>query len=423
MTETTEAVESVSGDRRFEILVDAVTDYAIYMLDTAGCVANWNTGAERIKGYAASEIIGRHFSVFYTDEDRAACVPERALAEALARGKFEGEGWRIRKDGTRFWANAVIEAIRGPARAAARLRQGDARRERAARGAGNLGAHAPGALPVAEDGGGGPAHRRHRARLQQPAHGDFRQPRADPAAPRGARARAALRRQRAGRGRARRAPDAAAPELRPAPVAPSRAARHQRPHRQLRGRVAARVQRDGRVRSGARSAAAAGADRCGAARGEPAQSRDERARRHAEGRQAHDRDGERRARRGRGGGGRRAAGPLRAHHRRRHRHGHVARDARARLRAVLHDQARGARQRPRLEPGLWLRHAVGRRGDARKRRRPRQQRVRAVAGARCAGRDATLRARPRAPRRRTAATARCSSSRTTPTCCGSRSKR
>ncbi len=114
MADPAERVESVSGERRFEILVDAVTDYAIYMLDAAGRVANWNTGAARIKGYTASEIIGRHFSVFYTAEDRAASVPERALEEALRHGKYEGEGWRVRKDGTRFWANAVIEAIRGP---------------------------------------------------------------------------------------------------------------------------------------------------------------------------------------------------------------------------------------------------------------------------------------------------------------------
>ena len=114
MADTTGPVESVSGDRRFQILVDAVTDYAIYMLDAAGCVANWNTGAERIKGYTASEIVGRHFSVFYTDEDRASGAPERWLEEAVANGKFEGEGWGIRKDGSRFWASAVIEAIRSP---------------------------------------------------------------------------------------------------------------------------------------------------------------------------------------------------------------------------------------------------------------------------------------------------------------------
>ncbi len=114
MAETTLPVESVDGDRRFEILIDAVTDHAIFMLDPAGCVANWNKGAERIEGYAVSEIVGRHFSIFYTDEDRAAGVPARALEEALARGKCESEGWRVRKDGTRFWAHAVIEAIRSP---------------------------------------------------------------------------------------------------------------------------------------------------------------------------------------------------------------------------------------------------------------------------------------------------------------------
>src|SRR4051795_9374447 len=88
---------------RFQLLVDAVSDYAIYMLDTAGLVASWNTGAERIHGYPAAEIIGQPYARFFTPEDYAAGVPTRALALARGTGKFESEGWRVRKDGSRFW--------------------------------------------------------------------------------------------------------------------------------------------------------------------------------------------------------------------------------------------------------------------------------------------------------------------------------
>ena len=97
---------------RADLLVQSVTDYAIYMLDPQGAVVSWNAGAERLKGYAPGEIVGEHFSRFYTDEDRAAGRPERALRLALEQGRYEAEGWRVRKDGTRFWANAVVEPIR-----------------------------------------------------------------------------------------------------------------------------------------------------------------------------------------------------------------------------------------------------------------------------------------------------------------------
>jgi len=103
------------SERRFRLLVEGVVDYAIFMLDPEGRVTNWNTGAARIKGYAASEIVGQHFSRFYTEEDRAEGVPQRALATAARTGKFEAEGWRVRKDGTRFWANVLIDAIRDDA--------------------------------------------------------------------------------------------------------------------------------------------------------------------------------------------------------------------------------------------------------------------------------------------------------------------
>jgi PAS domain S-box-containing protein len=101
-------------ERRFRLLVESVTDLAIYMLDSEGHVVNWNPGAERTKGYSREEIIGRHFSTFYTPEDKAAEIPQRALRAARETGKFETEGWRVRKDGSRFWASVVINAIKAP---------------------------------------------------------------------------------------------------------------------------------------------------------------------------------------------------------------------------------------------------------------------------------------------------------------------
>jgi PAS domain S-box-containing protein len=98
-------------ERRFQLLVASVTDYAIYMLDPSGRVSSWNPGAQRFTGYLSSEIIGQHFSVFYIEEERIAGVPDRALRTALEVGKFEAEGWRVRKDGTRFWADVVIDPI------------------------------------------------------------------------------------------------------------------------------------------------------------------------------------------------------------------------------------------------------------------------------------------------------------------------
>lgn len=101
------------AERRFGILVQGVTDYAIYMLDPDGRVTNWNVGAERIKGYAPDEIIGEHFSRFYAPEDFDAGVPKRALETARETGRYEAEGWRVRKDGSRFWASVVIDRIDG----------------------------------------------------------------------------------------------------------------------------------------------------------------------------------------------------------------------------------------------------------------------------------------------------------------------
>jgi PAS domain S-box-containing protein len=98
-------------EARFRLLVDAVEEYAIYMLDPAGRVATWNAGARRIKGYEAADIIGRPFSIFYIPEDVGAGKPERELAHAVEHGSRRDEGWRVRKDGTRFWANVVLTAV------------------------------------------------------------------------------------------------------------------------------------------------------------------------------------------------------------------------------------------------------------------------------------------------------------------------
>jgi PAS domain S-box-containing protein len=99
-------------EQRLGLLVDAVTDYAIFMLDAGGYVVNWNAGAERIKGYTREEIIGKHFSGFYTEQDRQFGIPQQAILTAARTGKYEAEGWRVRKDGSVFWANAVLNAIR-----------------------------------------------------------------------------------------------------------------------------------------------------------------------------------------------------------------------------------------------------------------------------------------------------------------------
>ena len=99
------------SEQRFRMLVEGVRDYAIYMLDTDGRIANWNAGATAIKGYSAEDIIGQHFSLFYTQEDRERGEPARALETALREGKYEKEAWRVRKDGTRFWASIVIDPI------------------------------------------------------------------------------------------------------------------------------------------------------------------------------------------------------------------------------------------------------------------------------------------------------------------------
>ena len=101
----------LESERRYRRLIEAVVDYAIFQLDVNGIVATWNVGAKRIKGYTADEIIGQHFSKFYTAQDRAAGVPAQALDKARTEGRYEAEGYRVRKDGTHFWASVVIDAI------------------------------------------------------------------------------------------------------------------------------------------------------------------------------------------------------------------------------------------------------------------------------------------------------------------------
>jgi PAS domain S-box-containing protein len=113
ITERKRAEEELrQSEERFRLLVDGVKDYALFMLDPEGRVASWNQGAERIKGYQANEILGRHFSCFYSSEEVKAGKPERELEKAISDGRYEEEGWRIRKDGSRFWADVVITPLK-----------------------------------------------------------------------------------------------------------------------------------------------------------------------------------------------------------------------------------------------------------------------------------------------------------------------
>jgi PAS domain S-box-containing protein len=105
----------VGSDTHYRLLVDSVNDYAIITLDVDGNVTTWNKGAARIKGYTPEEIIGRHFSCFYPQEKIRARLPERELRAAATEGRFEDEGWRVRKDGSQFWANVIITALRDQA--------------------------------------------------------------------------------------------------------------------------------------------------------------------------------------------------------------------------------------------------------------------------------------------------------------------
>ncbi|HEX7233144.1 MAG TPA: PAS domain-containing protein, partial [Candidatus Binatia bacterium] len=103
---------AMGGDQLFRLMVGAVRDYAIFLLDPEGRVASWNEGAERIKGYRQEEILGEHHSRFYLAEEIARGTPQEGIAIAIANGRVEGQGWRLRKDGTRFWADTVMTSVR-----------------------------------------------------------------------------------------------------------------------------------------------------------------------------------------------------------------------------------------------------------------------------------------------------------------------
>src|SRR6478752_189216 len=110
-TKSSQQRDLFESERSFRLLVEGVADYALYMLDPTGIITSWNIGGERIKGYAVHEILGQHFSRFYTEADRANGKPARALRIAREEGRYEEEGWRVRKDGTFFWASVVIDPI------------------------------------------------------------------------------------------------------------------------------------------------------------------------------------------------------------------------------------------------------------------------------------------------------------------------
>jgi PAS domain S-box-containing protein len=109
---TRDMTDRWDAERRYRLLIEGVTDYAIYSLDKNGIISSWNSGAERIKQYSAEEVIGKHFSQFYTKEDAANGLPAKVLATAGREGHYEGEGWRVRKDGSRFWSSVVVTPLR-----------------------------------------------------------------------------------------------------------------------------------------------------------------------------------------------------------------------------------------------------------------------------------------------------------------------
>jgi PAS domain S-box-containing protein len=147
------------SEQQFQLLVQGVKDYAIFMLDPQGRITTWNSGAERIKGYRAEEIIGEHFSRFYMEEDQREDVPTRSLLAAATEGRYEAEGWRVRKDGSRFRASVVIDAIRDDAGKLIGFAKSDARCHGTALGPGDARSSSRAAAPMAENGSCRPAHR------------------------------------------------------------------------------------------------------------------------------------------------------------------------------------------------------------------------------------------------------------------------
>src|ERR1700744_2221130 len=111
LTPQREQRDLIASERSFRLLVENVADYALYMLDPSGIITSWNIGGESIKGYSSDEILGQHFSRFYTETDRANGKPARALRIAREHGRYEEDGWRVRKDGTFFWASVIIDPL------------------------------------------------------------------------------------------------------------------------------------------------------------------------------------------------------------------------------------------------------------------------------------------------------------------------
>ena len=347
----------MESEWRFRLVIQGVTDYAIFMLDTDGNITHWNMGAQRIHQYTAAEITGQHFSRFYTEEERQRGEPARALQVAAYEGKHAVEGRRVRRDESEFWAGVVIEAIRDEVGNARRLREHHSRHHRAARSASLARAGAGAARPVAEDGGARPVDRQHRPRFQQSA--DDRQRPRPAAAPPAHRSQASAG-DRGGPlgGQSRREPHPPASGLLAAPAAQPGRRRPQGTHRgraRDAGRLAAR-QRRAQMRH--RRGRLAGRGRRRRARARAGQCRGQRQGRHARRRQHHavgaQRHPEEERRRGSARGRLRGAGDDR------YRRRHCARRAAANLRAVLHHQ--GARQGHRARPvaGLRLLPPVGR---------------------------------------------------------------
>ena len=121
---TVAELELRQGEQRFRLMVDVVRDYAIFMLDPEGHVTSWNLGAERTKGWTADEVIGQHFRIFYPPEQQEAQHPEHELEVAMREGVYQEEGWRVRKDGSRFWAHVTITTVARRGGSAHRVRQG-----------------------------------------------------------------------------------------------------------------------------------------------------------------------------------------------------------------------------------------------------------------------------------------------------------
>ena len=305
--ETTERVRAdgmaYEAEQHFRLLVHGVTDYAIYMLDPTGVVTSWNPGAERIKGYRREEILGDHYSRFHTEEDRAAGVPDRALAIAAAVGKYENEGWRLRKNGERFWASVVIDAIRavdGTLVGFAKVTR-DMTEHRKAQQALEEAREALFQSQKMEAVGqltGGVAHDFNnmlagiigamellRRRIRVRALCRDRQ----------------IHRRRGGLGQSRRRLDPAPARLRPPPI-PRRQAREHQCRRHLHGRSSGPHDGRGyRARDPAASGSLAGDDRCQSGGERAAEPRDQRPRCDAGRRQADDHDGRCLARSGRCG--------------------------------------------------------------------------------------------------------------------------